>query len=1552
MPRWGVSDYTSLWIHDEPLGYQPAAGPRISFEVANKQRDESSGLNPKIFGVGRRWSFSWLSYVTLDSNGSNRVHFSDARERTFLGPQDYLTNTRLTGDTNSGFTLAYPDGSKDVYGFIASDGSGAFSKAFMTERWNASNQKTTLYYTNWTTGPVTRLLYVVDGDGRTNRIYYVSANDWSTNLISQIVDPFNRTNFLQYHPADPGHPEHAGWLTTVVDVQGLTNSFGYDDNERVNSMTTPYGTTSFELTAWALDGGPANSRSVLITQPDGGHQLYVSRDGAVSVPASYPTNEVPNTSPFSNTFDNSEVNFHNVFYWGSRQYANLSTTTIANFNANDYRKAHLRHFLKSATNLVGRTLSMERDPSPDAAGAIEGQKTWYDYAGKTNSQYEGTQDLPLLVARVLPDGSTSFTRSDRNSYGAVTTNISTFSGGLRTNISTYATGDIDMLTSKNAYGVQVSSNSYNAYHQILTNYNALGEMTTYTYDGSSHLLTSVARPAGLTTTNIYNGNGQLTSTYDYAAGPVYYRTNSYTYTNDLVLTHTDERGLVTTFTYDNLQRITNASDSRGAITYVYTNLGLIKVIDRMAFTNTFAYDSMRRKVGETNALGYHTSFSYCTCGSLDSIQDAAGNNTYFFYDNQGRLVNTTNTDSFSVSNNYNLLGQLTNTVDSAGTRTTNYFNNQGLLVATYNAYGQVQSTIYDALDRATNSTDANGVTTVSTYDDLNRLRARTYPDTGVERMGYTFNTAGLTSYTNQINNVTRYGYDPLSRKITETNANLEGIGFNYSPAGDLLTLTDGKGQTTTWHYDQFGRATNKVDALSSVIFKYTYDLNNRLTNRWTPEKGNAAYRYDAVGNLTNIAYAAYGNVLMAYDMLNRMTNMVDTVGTTKRTYDPAGMLLTEDGPFDSDTVTNTYVNRLRTRLSLQQPSASWTNAFAYDLAKRLTNVLSPAGSFAYTLGGAGPASALIKKLALPNGSRITNNYDNVARQLGTFLKNSGGSALDTYAYLYDPASERTNLTRADASTVGYRYDNIGQLKVADSSVNAEDRGYTYDTAWNLNYRTNNGSTSPFIVNPLNELTNALSQPLSYDSNGNLTSNGGQIYTYDDDNRLVSWSQGAPSSGALGSTFAYDGLGRLRTRSEFVGDGHDWILQTTVNYIYDGMRVIQERDMYNNPQVSYTRGLDLSGTLEGAGGIGGLLARSHGICTNYIGLHVRNSTIFNEDFSVGSLSDTSHVGTDTDYPLEVASGQTYTISGPGDYYYIQFPWTLPFVPVLDHYLLEFTGDGGINLSGSGNPLCDQDATVHEYYYADGNGNVTTLIDGDENVVASYRYDPFGNTISQSGGLADANVYRFSSKEVHAASGMYYYGYRFYDPAVQRWINRDPIGEKGGYDLYSFVLNDPNEIVDSFGLNGTIIITHPDGTTTIENVPSQPSGPWIPPSGKPRNESHESQQCDGCPGIDAWPHSPLDYLNKGSWREVTCLAKETGCLNTCAERFFSGKCAQYYEPCKELCHQKKVQCDLSSTSYRGGEYGPKAPKIGSETAPSLWSQAARKLKDLMNTLSGTR
>jgi RHS repeat-associated protein len=104
------------------------------------------------------------------------------------------------------------------------------------------------------------------------------------------------------------------------------------------------------------------------------------------------------------------------------------------------------------------------------------------------------------------------------------------------------------------------------------------------------------------------------------------------------------------------------------------------------------------------------------------------------------------------------------------------------------------------------------------------------------------------------------------------------------------------------------------------------------------------------------------------------------------------------------------------------------------------------------------------------------------------------------------------------------------------------------------------------------------------------------------------------------------------------------------------------------------------------------------------------------------------------------------------------------------------------SESGNPLCDDGGATtiwrtHNYYHADGNGNITALESSVETLTASYRYDPFGNTISQSGALADANVYRFSSKEYHGFSGFYYYTYRWYAPNLQRWLTRDPLGELG-------------------------------------------------------------------------------------------------------------------------------------------------------------------------------
>ena len=93
------------------------------------------------------------------------------------------------------------------------------------------------------------------------------------------------------------------------------------------------------------------------------------------------------------------------------------------------------------------------------------------------------------------------------------------------------------------------------------------------------------------------------------------------------------------------------------------------------------------------------------------------------------------------------------------------------------------------------------------------------------------------AYTNQLGQVTRTDYDVAGRSTTVTNANLEVVSFAYNAAGDRRTLADGKSQVTSWGYDSFGRVTSETNAASAEVFRFQYDANNRLTNRWSAAKG-------------------------------------------------------------------------------------------------------------------------------------------------------------------------------------------------------------------------------------------------------------------------------------------------------------------------------------------------------------------------------------------------------------------------------------------------------------------------------------------------------------------------------------------------------------------------------------------------------------------------------------------------------------------------------------------------------------------------------------------
>jgi RHS repeat-associated protein len=80
----------------------------------------------------------------------------------------------------------------------------------------------------------------------------------------------------------------------------------------------------------------------------------------------------------------------------------------------------------------------------------------------------------------------------------------------------------------------------------------------------------------------------------------------------------------------------------------------------------------------------------------------------------------------------------------------------------------------------------------------------------------------------------------------------------------------------------------------------------------------------------------------------------------------------------------------------------------------------------------------------------------------------------------------------------------------------------------------------------------------------------------------------------------------------------------------------------------------------------------------------------------------------------------------------------------------------------------------------------------------QYDAFGNITISSGSHATSFTYRFSTKPRDSITGLYYYGYRWYDPLTGRWPSRDPIEEAGGVNLYGFVANYGVNGIDLYGL----------------------------------------------------------------------------------------------------------------------------------------------------------
>jgi len=456
-----------------------------------------------------------------------------------------------------------------------------------------------------------------------------------------------------------------------------------------------------------------------------------------------------------------------------------------------------------------------------------------------------------------------------------------------------------------------------------------------------------------------------------------------------------------------------------------------------------------------------------------------------------------------------------------------------------------------------------------------------------------------------------YGSPSTVTRASNLGGQAETTTTQYNYWGQPTQITGPDSVVLNLYYDALGRDSSRVDSYQSLT--RTFDNLNRLISQ-VNGIGPVESRVDSSTRdwATTLTDANGVASTLTYDLLGRLRTQTKPDGGVEHWGYTVGFpaatkqLESEDTTlWASSKVTLGYTSRLRTSLALQWPNTSdWSQSYTYDSARWLQTLTSPSGNYTYAyVSAAGTtASRLVQSISIPTtapSSTIANTYDTTGHQLSTTLK-TGTTIHNSHSYLVNTAHERYRQTRPDTTYVDYTYDNAEQLSTSLSyysgggTITTEQLKYGYDAGQNMVKRTNDTTVATYTANSLNQVTSGDGSSYGYDLNGNRTSKDYTNYAYDDENQLITAyveTPSVPTSSYWRTEFTYDARGWLRIRKEYTWAISSWSLSSETRYVYDGMRVIQERNSGNTPLVTYTWGLDRSGKLQKANGIGGMLGRT-------------------------------------------------------------------------------------------------------------------------------------------------------------------------------------------------------------------------------------------------------------------------------------------------------------------------------------------------------------------------
>jgi RHS repeat-associated protein len=788
--------------------------------------------------------------------------------------------------------------------------------------------------------------------------------------------------------------------------------------------------------------------------------------------------------------------------------------------------------------------------------------------------------------------------------------------------------------------IHIVSNKFNAAGQLVETIDAYGLKTTYTYTNGGRTI-SRALPGGATQVTDHYLDGRIKSVTGTAVTPRFheYGVNADGSSWEKVVFGSSNSPAWTKTTTDMLGRTVRV-EKPGFGQTVVTNSYLYNADGQLV--RVTASDGHPDVLSEYNELGQQIrsgkDVNHSGQLELDSMDPISETRTSYVYDNgiwwEETVQKTYNQDGSAIP----LTNSITrNAISDSGcgcgtstSETIDLFGNKTVATVTVDPETKTVTRTVTTPDSTNNAVTLTvngllqsrqtqtGQTYTYLYDDLGRQIGIVDPRTGTNTTHY--NTLGQIDYTEDAaGNRTTYTYDDLGRRIAVTDAlsntthtayDMQGrvtntwgatypVAYEYDEAGRMTAMktwrdTNGVPDITTWQYDAAtGLLTNKLYADGNGT-AYTYTPDGKLASRTWARGIITEYTYDSLGQLTGISY---GQSLVdvpisyTYNRAGQQMTITDVLGTRTNIYNALSQLTAEKLP-DGTTLT-------RTHDALGRPSgialgSDYTLTYGYDSYGRFSAISSSVSSVqsAVNYSYLQNSSLLSGYSVTPGGAAasltVSRTYE-PHRDLITSIQNTfDTNTISRFDYLNDAVGRRTeridyNAQFMQALTNLFDYNPRSELTSALMSTN--DYQYEFDPIGNRKEASLNANTNFYAANQLNQYTNILeggapATPLFYDADGNLTNYNGWTFTWNVENRLI-----MASNANVVVQNTYDYMGRRVSRTVLEGE-----TVSSRTFIYDAWNMIAESDGAATPSSRYfVWGLDLSGTLQGAGGVGGLIA---------------------------------------------------------------------------------------------------------------------------------------------------------------------------------------------------------------------------------------------------------------------------------------------------------------------------------------------------------------------------